>query len=55
MRFYLYLAGQIFSPMLGAELFYLKDGVTREVRLEESETKKFEQDLMKRIEMYQNK
>ena len=55
MRFYLYLAGQIFSPLLGAELFYLKDGATREVRLEERETEKFEQDLMKRIEMYQRK
>ncbi len=55
MRFYLYLAGQIFSPLLGAELFYLKDGVTRVVRLEERETEKFEQDLMMRIEMYQRK
>ncbi len=55
MMFYLYLARQIFSPLLGAELFYLKDGATREVRLKEREIEKFEQDLMKRIGVYQEK
>jgi len=34
-KFYLYIAREIFSPLLGAELFYLKDGVSVKVRLDE--------------------
>jgi hypothetical protein len=55
MRFYLCLAREIFSPLLSAELFYLKDGATGEIRLEEREIEKFEQDLMKKIGAYQEK
>jgi len=50
MRFYLYLARDLFMPMLGAYLFYLKDGEVREVRLEDDEIQKFEEELRRRIE-----
>ena len=54
-RFYLYIAQEIFSPMLGAELFYLKDGVSVKVRLDEDSVREFENDLIRRIEEYQSK
>ncbi len=52
-KFYLYIAREIFSPMLGAELFYLKDGVSRKVQLDDEEVRDFEDDLFRRIEGYQ--
>lgn len=53
MRFYLYLAREIFSPLVGAELFYLKNGVSVKVQLDEEEVLDFENDLCRRIEGYQ--
>lgn len=53
MKFYLYLAREIFSPLLRAELFYLKDGVSVKVQLNKEEVPDFENDLFKRIEDYQ--
>ena len=53
MRFYLYLAREIFSPLIGAELFYLKEGVYVKVQLNEEEVRDFENDLLRRIEGYQ--
>jgi len=50
MKFYLYLARDLFRPMLGARLFYLKDGGVREVRLEDEDVPEFEEELMRRIE-----
>ncbi|AET64080.1 PD-(D/E)XK nuclease family protein [Methanothrix harundinacea] len=50
MKFYLYLAREIFRPMLGARLFYLKDGGVRDVRLEDEEVEGFEEELRGRIE-----
>ncbi|MDQ1312775.1 MAG: helicase, partial [Euryarchaeota archaeon] len=50
---YLYIAREIFSPMLGAELFYLKDGVSVKVQLDEGDVRDFENDLIRRIEEYQ--
>ncbi|NYT08437.1 MAG: UvrD-helicase domain-containing protein [Methanosarcinales archaeon] len=52
-RFYLYIAREIFSPMLEAELFYLKDGVSVKVQLGEGDVRDFENDLIRRIEEYQ--
>lgn len=52
-KFYLYIAREIFSPMLGAELFYLKDGVSRKVQLDDEAVLDFEDDLLRRIEGYQ--
>lgn len=52
-RFYLYIAQEIFSPMLGAELFYLKDGVSVRVQLDGEAVRDFENDLIRRIEGYQ--
>jgi len=52
MKFYLYLAREIFSPMLGAELFYLKDGVLKRIELANEEYPEFERDLVSRIEVY---
>jgi len=52
-RFYLYIAREIFSPMLGAELLYLKDGASMKVQLNEEEVRAFENDLFRRIEGYQ--
>jgi ATP-dependent exoDNAse (exonuclease V) beta subunit len=51
MKFYLYLAREIFRPMLGARLFYLKDGGVRDVRLEDGEVEGFEEELRRRIEV----
>ena len=53
MRFYLYLAREIFSPLIDAELFYLKEGVYVKVQLNEEEVRDFENDLLRRIEGYQ--
>lgn len=53
MKFYLYLARDIFSPLLGAELFYLKDGIYTKMQLKEEEVSDFETDLTRRIEYYQ--
>jgi ATP-dependent exoDNAse (exonuclease V) beta subunit len=53
MKFYLYLAREIFSPLLGAELFYLKDGGCVKVRLDEEEVRDFEKELLGRIEGFQ--
>jgi hypothetical protein len=52
-RFYLYIAREIFSPLLGAELFYLKDGTAVEVKLGERDVPDFERDLIRKIEEYQ--
>ena len=52
MKFYLYLAREIFSPLLGAELFYLKDGVSKRIELANEEYPDFERDLASRIEVY---
>jgi hypothetical protein len=42
-----------FSPLLGAELFYLKDGASRIIRLGEEELQDFEKDMALEIERYQ--
>lgn len=52
-KFYLYIAREIFSPLLGAELFYLKDGVFVKVQLDDGDVQDFESDLIRRIEEYQ--
>lgn len=52
-KFYLYIAREIFSPLLGAELFYLKDGTAVKVQLDEGDFRDFENDLTQRIEEYQ--
>ena len=52
-NFYLYIAREIFSPLLGAELFYLKDGTAVEVKLDERDGPDFERDLIRKIEEYQ--
>jgi len=52
-RFYLYIAREIYSPLLGAELFYLKDGVSVKVQLDGEAVRDFENDLIRRIENYQ--
>lgn len=52
-KFYLYLAREIFSPLLGAELFYLKDGVSKRIELVDEEDQDFESDLARKIETYQ--
>ena len=49
MMFYLYLAREIFSPLLGAELFYLKDGSSVKVQLKEEEIRDFEVRLLIKI------
>ncbi len=54
MKFCLYLARELFRPMVGAELFYLKDGGVRKVRLEVGEVLGFEEELRGRIVGYQN-
>ena len=53
MKFYLYLAREIFSPLLGAELFYLKDGISRLVLLGDENIPNFQEYLDERIEEYQ--
>jgi ATP-dependent exoDNAse (exonuclease V) beta subunit len=53
MKFYLYLAREIFSPLLGAELFYLKDEVSKKVQLNDEDVLDFENELFRRIEGYQ--
>jgi len=53
MRFYLYLAREIFSPLLGAELFYLKDGVSKRIELGDKEIPDFQDELIGRISRYQ--
>lgn len=45
MKFYLYLAREIFSPLLGAELFYLKDGISRLVLLGDENIPNFQEYL----------
>jgi len=52
-KFYLYIARRIFSPLLGAELFYLKDGISIKVQLDNEAVRDFENDLFRRIECYQ--
>jgi hypothetical protein len=52
-RFYLYLAREIFSPLLGAELFYLKDGVSKRIELVDEEIPDFQDELIERIGKYQ--
>jgi len=49
MRFYIYLARELFSPLLGARLFYLKDGAVLEVALGDEEVADFELELSARI------
>ncbi len=49
MKFYIYLARELFRPMLGAQLFYLKDGGVRVVRLEDGDVPEFEDELRDRI------
>jgi ATP-dependent exoDNAse (exonuclease V) beta subunit len=53
MRFYLYLAREIFSPLIGAELLYLKDGSTNHITLDEKEIETFKEELKSKIEKYQ--
>jgi len=53
MKFYLYLAREIFRPMAGAALFYLNDGKVRMVGLEEDEIQGFEEELEERIKRFQ--
>lgn len=53
MMFYLYLAREVFYPLLGSELFYLKDGVSKKVQLDDEEVLDFENILFRRIEDYQ--
>jgi ATP-dependent helicase/nuclease subunit A len=53
MRFYLYLAKEIFSPLLGAELFYLKDGFSKRIELVDEEILDFQDELIERIGRYQ--
>jgi len=52
MKFYLYLAREIFSSLQKAELFYLKDGVSMKVQLDDEAISDFENDLFRRIESY---
>lgn len=52
-KFYLYIAREIFSPLLGAELFYLKDGTSIKVQLDREAIPDFEYELSRRIESYQ--
>jgi ATP-dependent exoDNAse (exonuclease V) beta subunit len=52
MRFYLFLAREIFSPLLGAELFYLKDGFSRMIELVDEEIPYFQDELIERINRY---
>ncbi len=52
MKFYLYLAREIFKPMAGAALFYLKDGEEMVVSLEEDEVQGFEVELEEMIKRY---
>ena len=54
MKFYIYLAREIFSPLLGAELFYLKDGGSRLVHLDEKDIPNFQDGLNERINGHQN-
>jgi CRISPR/Cas system-associated exonuclease Cas4 (RecB family) len=49
MKFYLYLAKEIFLPLLSAELFYLKDGGSVKVLLKEEEIRDFENELLIKI------
>ncbi|UEC43560.1 MAG: ATP-dependent DNA helicase UvrD/PcrA [Methanothrix sp.] len=50
MMFYIYLARELFRPLLGARLFYLRDGKVRDVFLEDGEVTGFELELSARIE-----
>lgn len=50
MKFYIYLARELFRPFLGARLFYLRDGAVRDVALEDEEVVGFELELSARIE-----
>lgn len=50
MKFYIYLARELFCPLLGARLFYLRDGAVRDVFLEDGEVTGFELELSARIE-----
>jgi hypothetical protein len=43
---------KIFSILLGAELFYLTDGVSKRIELAREEYPEFERDLACRIEAY---
>jgi len=52
MKFYLYLARDIFRPLLGAFLLYLKDGVVKEISLEDEAIPAFESQLKKKIKEY---
>jgi hypothetical protein len=52
-RFYLYIAKEIISPLVGAELFYLKDGISIKVQLNNEAVSDFENDLLRRIECFQ--
>ena len=53
MKFYLYLAREIFSPLLGAELFYLKDGVSKKIELGDKDIPDFQEELIGMIGRYQ--
>ncbi|MGV8127491.1 MAG: UvrD-helicase domain-containing protein [Methanothrix sp.] len=53
MKFYLYLAREIFSPLVGAELFYLKDGFSKRIELIDEEIHDFQDELRERIGRYQ--
>ncbi|MDD3564057.1 MAG: UvrD-helicase domain-containing protein [Methanothrix sp.] len=53
MKFYLYLAREIFSPLLGAELFYLKDGISKKIELGVEKIHDFHDELEEKIAEYQ--
>ncbi|HCZ06814.1 MAG TPA: hypothetical protein DHV12_06770 [Thermotogae bacterium] len=52
MKFYLYLARDLFHPLLGAFIFYLKDGVVKKFMLSDDEVSEFENQLRERIKRY---
>jgi len=52
MRFYLYIARDLFSPLLGGYIFFLKDGRYRWVELREDEIPGFEEELKRKIEEF---
>jgi hypothetical protein len=50
MNFRHHPARDLFRPMMGAQLFCLKDGGVQEVRMEDEEVQAFEEELVGRIE-----
>ena len=52
MKFYLYMAKGLFSPLLGGYIFFLKDGRHKWVELKENEINDFEKELEEKIEEF---